>query len=393
MSTIVSEILSERKYNFSNSNILRDDSKKQIYNFLEFLFPEGWVVELRALFPKYAMSGFYNNRHILSQHAIDLSLNANGVYVTLQYINPGMLERRPNKYRIIKPSEGTCDKDIFKYLNVLVDFDVPHPGQNSTDQEVILACDRACKCRDYLTSIGFPEPLFGMSGNGAHLIYKVDLVVDDKTLVHRFLLALNDRFGGAGVTVDRSVFNPSRITKLFGTKARKAPGDFLRPQRHAKLLSIPTSPLEVPRELLVKVAGEPPIKVETPSTIVKGEFTFCDHDQACESASLPLDERIRRATLYVQKVPGTTDGNNASIEGLKLASKLAIGFLLPFDEAFEIMSIWGRKSDQSTDWTEKKIKHKISEAIKNPSGYTGAAGDLLLNDAQRKYAEWIRDFR
>ena len=50
----------------------------------------------------------------------------------------------------------------------------------------------------------------------------IDLPRDDGGLVQRVLHALADRFDGDGITVDRKVFNASRLTKLYGTMSPRA---------------------------------------------------------------------------------------------------------------------------------------------------------------------------
>ena len=48
-----------------------------------------------------------------------------------------------------------------------------------------------------------------------------DLPADDGGIVERILKALASRFDTDAVTIDTAVFNPSRITKVYGTVAKK----------------------------------------------------------------------------------------------------------------------------------------------------------------------------
>lgn len=70
---------------------------------------------------------------------------------------------------------------------------------------------------------GWPRPVTCDSGNGYHALFRIDLPNDDesKLLVQRVLQALDFRFSTATVKIDVSVYNPSRITKLYGTTACK----------------------------------------------------------------------------------------------------------------------------------------------------------------------------
>ena len=83
--------------------------------------------------------------------------------------------------------------------------------------------------------------MFCDSGNGFHLLYRVDLPADDGGTVGKLLGALAARFDTPRVKIDRSVANPSRICKLPGTLARK--GDHVpdRPHRRSRVLEVPRS--------------------------------------------------------------------------------------------------------------------------------------------------------
>src|SRR2546423_716170 len=73
------------------------------------------------------------------------------------------------------------------------------------------------------------------SGNGYHLLPLVDLPNDDtsKELVKQLLTALGNRFNNGTVKIDAAVFNAARITKLYGTIARKGDSTEDRPHRRS----------------------------------------------------------------------------------------------------------------------------------------------------------------
>jgi hypothetical protein len=123
-----------------------------------------------------------------------------------------------------------------------LDFDPVRPsGIPSTDSEHTAALERAQECRDWLAEQGWPEPVAADSGNGAHLLYAIDLPNDESawTLVDRCLKAVAARFSDDAVTVDTTVGNAARIWKLYGTVAAKGDGTDERPHRQARLLSTP----------------------------------------------------------------------------------------------------------------------------------------------------------
>jgi hypothetical protein len=101
----------------------------------------------------------------------------------------------------------------------------------------------------------------GDSGNGGHLLYRIDLPADDGGLVQRCLEALAARFDDGTVTVDQKVFNPARIWKLYGTTAGKGDVEAAaigRPHRMARILRAPEVPAVVPCEMLEALAARAP---------------------------------------------------------------------------------------------------------------------------------------
>ena len=85
----------------------------------------------------------------------------------------------------------------------------------------------------------WPEPILSDSGNGAHLLYRVEVPASDAGCVKRCLQALAFRFDNDKVKIDEAVFNPSRIWKLYGTVSRKGDDMPDRLHRLARILEAP----------------------------------------------------------------------------------------------------------------------------------------------------------
>jgi len=98
------------------------------------------------------------------------------------------------------------------------------------------------------------------SGNGGHVLIRVDLPNDDgsKQLVRQLLRSLADRFGDDEVAVDVAVSNAARITKLYGTLARKGNSTTERPYRCSGLLEVPDCIEPAPRAVLEAIARVSP---------------------------------------------------------------------------------------------------------------------------------------
>ncbi len=218
---------------------------REIIRFLGLISASGQIVELRILKVQEGsrgfmstMSGYFSDYVRLAEAAAKHSPMAQGAYITINPVNPSLLARSANKLRVAgKDSPLTTDADIAVRGWLPIDLDPVRPrGISATDEEHELAIERARQVRDALHAEGWPRPILADSGNGAHLLYKIDLPSDDREVVKKCLEALALRFDDHRVKVDQVVFNPARIWKLYGTVSRK--GDSLpdRPHRLARIL-------------------------------------------------------------------------------------------------------------------------------------------------------------
>jgi hypothetical protein len=240
------------------------------------LFVEpGQVTELRALkvrersYRPMTVAGFYDPEHLadMAKEALSLTRRAEGVYFTLNPLNPALKGRCAN--RAVTAEDGFCagDRDVLCRRWLLIDTDPVRPkGVSASEAEKARALEVGLAIRDCLRRRGWPEPVRGDSGNGGHLLYRADLPADDGGLLRRVLLALAARFNTPEVHLDATVFNPARICKLYGTLARKGDNIPERPHRQSLILEVPgcAEPrdvsaariLPVPPELLEALAAE-----------------------------------------------------------------------------------------------------------------------------------------
>ena len=139
---------------------------------------------------------------------------------------------------------------------LLIDTDPCRPsGISANDAEHDLALQRAIAIRSWLDEQGWPDPIYADSGNGGHLLYRVDLLSNDDGLLQRVLQAIGNVHTDKAVDVDLGVHNPARISKLYGTLACKGDSIPDRPHRIARLLAVPDRIEPVARELLETVAS------------------------------------------------------------------------------------------------------------------------------------------
>ena len=126
--------------------------------------------------------------------------------------------------------KALTDNDIGHIVRLPFDFDTVRPkGTNATDEEIKRALRRRDQFVGTMRSEGWPMPLLGMSGNGAHALYRCRLPASAElremlTCVYNSLKVdyTDDR-----VLFDPTVRNPSRVWRIYGNaqpQGRRAAG-------------------------------------------------------------------------------------------------------------------------------------------------------------------------
>jgi hypothetical protein len=252
----------------------------EIKNALSLLFPAGNVVELRAIADAAVHSGYFDDQEALVAQALSLDSlpEVQGIYVTLNEVNPALLARRANrvKLRLGRKDATTSDADILRRRWFPIDVDPQRPsGVSSTDGEHRAALARAEGIAGFLgNEKGWPAPVLADSGNGAHLLYRIDLPNDDasRDLVKRCLEVLDLLFSDPACSIDTANFNAARIWKLYGTTSRKGDHTLDRPHRVSRVLSAPGVLQVVSPALLQELAGAIPSEGLSPPGKRNGPF-------------------------------------------------------------------------------------------------------------------------
>lgn len=236
------------------------------------LYRPGDTVEIRAIVHKAGNAaawdgwssgivyGYFDDpaAYAAALDALDESRRCEGIYTTLNPVDGALLARAVNRLVGGKRDAPTSkDEDITERRWLLVDIDPTRPaGISSTDAELQIAADHAARLREWLTGLGWPDPLRAASGNGVHLLYPVALPNDDAsrdTLAH-CLKSLAALFDSDKATIDTKVFNAARITKAYGTVTRKGDSTPARPHRRSGFAHVPSPLTPVPLRLLTELA-------------------------------------------------------------------------------------------------------------------------------------------
>lgn len=229
---------------------------------LRVLWEPGEVREVRI--PTHGragtISGYFDDPTEAARALIRYDGRVPGIYVTLNPVDPALLARAANRLRA-RAKETTSDAQVVRRTWIGLDFDPVRPsGVSSTNEEHEAALARAREARAFLAGHGWPDPVLADSGNGAHLLYRVDLPPDDasRELVDKVLRAVAVYLADDRISVDLKVGNAARIWKVYGTMACKGDNTKDRPHRRARIVELPGQLKVVPVDRLEAVAALAP---------------------------------------------------------------------------------------------------------------------------------------
>lgn len=306
----------------------------EIVKTLRLIMLPGQVTEVRAFsvtlrgerYVHKTVSGYFDDPAKLAKAVGEIVL-ATGIYIIPNQVDPALLSRAANRLRPVKGEPTTADHDIKRRLYLLIDLDATRPaGISATDEEHKAAIAKAKAIRELFAAKQWPDPLLADSGNGGHLVYRIDLPPDDEGLVERCLHALQAMFGDDTVKVDCTVHNPARIWKLYGTTAAKGDSTPDRPHRMAIVIDAPEVLEVVPIDKLKALAAEvPPVakakgnpnngKLKTNGTFDLDEW-IAEHElDVCG----PEDWRGGRRWVF-ETCPWNSDHTNGSAYIAQLAA-------------------------------------------------------------------------
>lgn len=339
--------------------------KKDIFKVAEVLLEISKVVELRALnvpsgngFVR-TWSGYFNSALELAKEAYRLDqLQPQYVSVTINEVNSALLARSCNKTKPVNRGDSsTSDNDIVRRCWLPIDLDPVRPsGISSSDEEKESALATAYALIDDLSIEGWAEPILADSGNGYHVLYRIDLenTFENKTLCENVLKGLAKRYDSDKVKVDTSLANASRIVKFYGTMARKGDSTEDRPHRRSNVISIPKKIEVVDKSCLEQIASI--VKEEK-----KSEKFYQDSGKGSS-----IEERAR---AYLAKCDPAISGSHGDVATFRIACNLINDFGLNEDTALPLFMEWNSRCNPP--WDERSLISKLKAAskyAKKPAG-------------------------
>lgn len=201
--------------------------------YLDRLIEDARLVELRVKSEQGWKSRLYDNANALRSALRDIP-DWQTAYTTLN---------RPLSAHRAGDATALRDVDIDVVTRIVFDIDPIRPTDTSATQAEL---ESALQVRTELVSLmagaGWPTPALGVSGNGAHVMYRAHL---RNTPVWRkaaaeLYLGIRDRLSEAcreaGVHFDTTVRNPSRIWRIYGRLNCKGQPTIDRPHRRAEIM-------------------------------------------------------------------------------------------------------------------------------------------------------------
>ncbi len=256
---------------------------------LQLFFPLNTIKEIRAFgvkldefSPPTGVFAVVNKHNVIKSLAMDWCANdAKGVYFTLNPVKPTAVNVKLNEEHRLTKGIATTDESIKERSWILVDIDPNREPKDtsSTDEEHTLAQVIAKRIALHLQNEGWPLPVIADSGNGAHLLYACDPTLEIGNYLSDALNALAYLFNADNAEIDVKVFNASRITRFYGTKARKGEDTNNRPHRYSRILEIPEDIEKVTLDQIKELAKQYPKEMFTesvPSNMAQERFAQLD---------------------------------------------------------------------------------------------------------------------
>lgn len=218
-----------------------NEMKNEVMKGLTVLEKMKIPIEIRMIMTKKGIrSGYYQDKEKLINH-IQMYDGIYNIFFTLNPFSEDLLAR--GKDRLIEyTTSTTADQEIERRRLILIDIDPERPaGISSTDEELESANEALKQVVRHLSNEGFPKPVIACSGNGYHALYKVDLpnTKEVTELIKKFLVTLDRKFSNDKAKIDKTTYNASRITKLYGTIACKGDNMENRPHRRSRIIESP----------------------------------------------------------------------------------------------------------------------------------------------------------
>lgn len=237
--------------------------EQEIYKTLDTFKTDNGLIEVRifsTVNKTDIYSGIFDNRDALVQSLKRFDREPYNIYFVFNELKDA-LSGMPQYNKMLKGAKSVSDSGIKYRRWLLVDFDPIREGDvkdiASTDKEMGYSHDVAVEARKFMRNLGFTSPVVCKSGNGYHLLFRVDNIpCDNETneVCKNVLKYVAKRFSDERVDCDVKVFNAARITKFYGSMSHKGGNTPQRPHRKSEIVVIPGEIIPTPYDVLLRVS-------------------------------------------------------------------------------------------------------------------------------------------
>lgn len=190
-------------------------------------------------------SGIFDNEEDLIREISKYDREPYNTYFIFNELKDA-LNGLPQLNRMMRGAKTVQDKDIKYRRWLMLDFDPIRDGDvkdiASTEEEFENSKAVAREARRFLLRLGFEQPLVCFSGNGTHLLFKLDNVEcnsETDKVCQNVLKYIAMRFTDDKVDCDIKVYNRARLTKFYSSVSRKGGNTTTRPHRKSEIVVVP----------------------------------------------------------------------------------------------------------------------------------------------------------
>lgn len=318
---------------------------KELLGSVPVLFAPDGSYELRSLPSGRSRLVTADRPEELASAASDLS-DGRGLYYTL---NPVRAD--------LTGSARNADVLSRRWLFVDVDPVKAEADSSSTEAEKSEAWRVASAVIDDALARGWGEPVAIDSGNGYHLLYRVELPNDQAAskLVSAVLKSMAKALDSDGARIDTKVFNAARIAKLPGTWARKGINSADCPHRLCRLVYSPDALVPVSAALLADMAGGKPTAADSPFKV-----TATNAGPSAYVRSAVLQETAR-----VAMAPDGDRNNTLNDAAFRLGTLLGTGEIDRTSVEEHLLFAAGR-AGLAEEESRKTVKSGLDAGVANP---------------------------
>ena len=309
---------------------------------------------------------------------------ASGIYYGINALDRSRIAQELNCLKPTTTAKSPKKADILRRRILLIDIDpVRQPDTSSTIDEKTEAHLLAKIVHRDLKEAGWPSPVVVDSGNGYHLLYRIELPTDDEGIVRDCLKSLASKHDRDQIKIDTSVHDAVRLAKLSGTMACKGLSTPERPHRRAGHFKLPEEFKSVPHELLKELANQTPKKSSK-------------NLAASRINQIPNQAVLARAHAYLAKMAPAISGANGRNQFFNAACRLVDDFALPGDHARPILVEYNQRCEPP--FTDRELDDKLNSAIAKVTERGGPSGSALsgripvTSAASNRFLGYVPDF-